>query len=101
VKAISPKERFAQYFGTELSDEEERVVDIIWSIEGPFRDEDVVSKAGPEIEPVIVWAHDCAIDCRPAAEPRRVEQSVHAGQSLAAIDCLSTIKYPRVGSMHR
>jgi hypothetical protein len=55
VKAISPKERFAQYFGTELSDEEERVVDIIWSIDGPFRDEDVVSKAGQEIEPVIVW----------------------------------------------
>jgi hypothetical protein len=55
VKAISPKERFAQYFGTELSDEEERVVDIIWSIDGSFRDEDVVSKAGLEFEPVIVW----------------------------------------------
>jgi hypothetical protein len=54
VKAISPKERFAQYFGTELSDEEERVVDIVWSIDGSPRVEDIVSKAGPEIEPVIV-----------------------------------------------
>jgi hypothetical protein len=58
MKAIPAKERFVEYLkycGTTISDDEERVVDIIWSIDGPFRDEDVVSRAGTEIEPVIVW----------------------------------------------
>jgi hypothetical protein len=57
MKALSAKERFAQYlenFGTAITSEEACVVEIIWAMHGTFRDDEVLSKAGDEVHDVIV-----------------------------------------------
>jgi len=57
MKAISAKERYAEYLkscGSTITSEEARVIDIAWDMHGEFSDEEVVSKADEEVPFVIV-----------------------------------------------